>query len=59
MGSRAVADYDQAILIRPDHFEAFYNRGLALADKQEYAKAIADFTTVLRVDPKTPSSLQA
>jgi hypothetical protein len=35
---RAVADYDQAI--RPDYVAAFYNRGLALADKQEYAKAI-------------------
>lgn len=54
---RAVADYDQAILIKPDYVAAFYNRGLALADKKQYAKAISDFTAVLRVDPKNPAVL--
>ena len=54
---RAVADYDQAIAIKPDYVAAFYNRGLALTDKGEYAKAIADFTAVLRVDPKNPTVL--
>jgi len=54
---RAVADYDQAILIKPDYVAAFYNRGLALTDKEEYAKAISDFTAVLRVDPKNPTVL--
>src|ERR1700686_3411397 len=36
---RAVDDYDQAIRIKPDYVAAFYNRGLALADKGEFRKA--------------------
>jgi tetratricopeptide (TPR) repeat protein len=51
---RAVADYDEAIHIKPDYVAAFYNRALALADKHQYEKAIADFTTVLRGDPHNP-----
>ena len=30
----------------------YVNRGLAWADKQEYDKAIADFTEAIRLDPK-------
>jgi tetratricopeptide (TPR) repeat protein len=54
---RAVADYDQAIRLKPGYLAAFYNRGLALADKHQYEKAIADFTTVLRTDPRNPTIL--
>lgn len=53
----AIANYDQAIRIKPDYVAAFYNRGLALADKYQYEKAIADFTTVLHFDPANPTVL--
>jgi tetratricopeptide (TPR) repeat protein len=54
---RAVADYDRAISIKSDFTAAYYNRGLVLADKKQYAKAISDFTTVLQVDPKNAMAL--
>ena len=31
---------------------AYMNRGLAWSNKQEYDKAIADYTEAIRLDPK-------
>jgi tetratricopeptide (TPR) repeat protein len=50
----ALADYDQAIALKPDYLAAYYNRGLALDDKGEHQRAVADFTLVLQADPNNP-----
>jgi tetratricopeptide (TPR) repeat protein len=47
--NRAIADYDQAIQLRPDLAEAYYYRGKAYAKKGEKEKAIADFHKVLEL----------
>jgi tetratricopeptide (TPR) repeat protein len=38
----AIADYDQAIKLKPDFAEAYYNRGNDYAAKGDYDRAIAD-----------------
>ena len=49
---RAIADFDQAIKLNPNHDLAFYNRGLAFRDKGEIDRAVADFGQAIRLDPK-------
>jgi tetratricopeptide (TPR) repeat protein len=47
----AIADYDEAIRLKPDFANAYYSRGLAksaLGDKQG---AIADYTEAIRLNP--------
>ena len=39
---RAIADFDQAIQLKPDYADAYYNRGIAYHDKGDYDRAIAD-----------------
>lgn len=39
----AIADYDQAIKLKPDTAEAYYNRGLIHKERGENQSAIADF----------------
>ena len=46
---RAIADFDQAITLKPDLTDAYYDRGNAYMQKGEKEKAIADFKTVLGV----------
>ena len=36
--ARAIADYDQAIVLQPDDAGAYYNRGHAYADLQEFTR---------------------
>ncbi len=50
--NHAIADYTQAITLRPST-DSFYNsRGLAYAEKQQWNEAIADFTRALNAaDP--------
>ena len=49
--TRAIADYSQAIRLKPDDAGAFYNRGRAYRSQKQYAKAIADFDQVIRLGP--------
>ena len=49
---RAIADYNQALLLNPKSAEAFNNRGNAYNDKGEYDRAIADFNQALLLNPK-------
>src|SRR5262249_35498355 len=48
---KAVADYDQAVGIKQDYAAAINNRGLAKAGKGQYDDAIADFDTVIKLEP--------
>jgi tetratricopeptide (TPR) repeat protein len=49
---QAIADFTQAIRLRPDSANAFGNRGTAYYLKGHYDQAIADFTQAIRLRPK-------
>ncbi len=46
-----LADLNHALAIDPDNACLLYNRGTLYAQKQEYAKAIEDFTRALKGEP--------
>ena len=46
----AIADYDEAICLRPEYGFAFYNRGSAWEEKEDISRAIADHNEALRID---------
>jgi tetratricopeptide (TPR) repeat protein len=49
---KAIADYNQAIRIDPENFNANYNRGLAYTALEQWDKAITDYTRAIRINPK-------
>ena len=48
---RAIADYNQAIRINPNHAGSFSNRGVAHARKGNYDAAIQDYDQAIRIKP--------
>jgi len=57
---KAVSDLSQAILLDPGLADAYHDRGQAYVLKQprDYAKAVADFEAVLRINPNYPKVRQ-
>ena len=47
----ALQYFGDALRIRPSSTEAFYNRGLFLQDAGKLDAAVADYTTLLKLDP--------
>jgi len=47
----AVSDFDWAIRIRPNFFEAYFNRGNAHRDRQKWDAAISDYTKAIDLNP--------
>jgi tetratricopeptide (TPR) repeat protein len=47
----AIADYTEAIRLRPDFAETYYLRGLTYEDLKQYDKAISDYTEAIRLQP--------
>jgi tetratricopeptide (TPR) repeat protein len=47
----AIADYDQAIQLKPDYADAYYNRGIAKSDLGDYQGAIIDYNQVIQLKP--------
>ena len=47
----AVADYDEAIRLKPDDTEAYLNRGIAKAALGRYDDAIADYDEAIHLKP--------
>ena len=45
----AIADYTQAIRLKPNYAEAYYKRGIAKDDLGQYLAAIADYDTAIRL----------
>ena len=45
-----MADFAQAINLKPDYREAYNNRGMVLADNYEYEAAINEFTKAIELD---------
>jgi pSer/pThr/pTyr-binding forkhead associated (FHA) protein len=63
LAAAAVADYEQAIAhynsvleTRPDFYEAWYERGLALEHRGYYPEAIASFDRALSLKPKNDAT---
>ena len=48
---RAMADFDEAIRLRPDSALAYHHRGNAWSGKGEPARALADYEAAIRIDP--------
>jgi tetratricopeptide (TPR) repeat protein len=48
---RAIADYGQALALRPDYAEALVNRGVAWFDKGRYDRVIADCSRAIALRP--------
>ena len=51
----AIADYSEAIRLKPDDPDAFKDRGNAYYDLTQYGKAIADYTEAIRLKPGNPN----
>ena len=47
----AIADYDSAIRLKPDHAKAYYNRGTAKGKLGQHLAAIADYDSAIRLKP--------
>ncbi len=56
--ARAIAEWEQAIRLNPDHAEAHYNLGLAYADAGDHSFAIEELSETLRVEPGDPDTLR-
>jgi len=50
---RALADYDQALKLKPNYGEAFYNRGIAFEHHKIFEKAKAEFVHAYQVGLRT------
>ena len=50
---RAIADFDAALRINPNHMRAYLNRGNANFARRDYDRAIADFGQAIRLEPGT------
>jgi tetratricopeptide (TPR) repeat protein len=53
---QAIADYDRAIALEPDHARAYHNRGVARFDQGDLEGAIADYTQAIALDPDCASA---
>ncbi len=47
----AIADYNQAINIKPDYADAYYNRGIAKKNLGDKQGAIADYNQAINIKP--------
>ena len=47
----AIADYDQALRLDPNHAEAYHHRGIVKHNLGLYGEAIADYDQALQLDP--------
>jgi tetratricopeptide (TPR) repeat protein len=49
----AIADYERALMLVPNHVEVYNKRGLAYYALKEYEKALGDCTRALELNPKS------
>jgi tetratricopeptide (TPR) repeat protein len=49
---KAISDYSEAIRLKPDYADAYYNRGVVYNNyKDDFDKAISDYSEVIRLKP--------
>jgi len=49
---RALRDYDEAIRVQPNNYDALTNRGNAYAHRNELDKSTSDYNEAIRLNPK-------
>ena len=49
--TEAIRNFNTAIAARPEHFEAWFFRGIAKFNLNDYAGSLADFTETIRLHP--------
>lgn len=49
--TEAIRNFNTAIAARPDHFEAWFFRGIAKFNLNDYTGSLADFTETIRLHP--------
>ncbi|WP_414619939.1 tetratricopeptide repeat protein [Calothrix sp. CCY 0018] len=47
----ALADYNKAIQINPNYFDAYFNRALVYSLQKQYELALADFKKAIQINP--------
>ena len=57
--ARALAFYERSIAVRPDDFQAHYNRGVALYRSGERAAAAAAYERAIALEPKLAAAYSA
>ncbi|MFB2877976.1 TPR end-of-group domain-containing protein [Floridanema aerugineum] len=50
----AILAYDEALKLKPDYHDAWYNRGIDLAKLGRFYEAIDSFNKVLEIKPDNP-----
>jgi Flp pilus assembly protein TadD len=55
-GAEAIEAFRAAVRLRPEYGEAHYNLGVALSGAGQYAAALAEFETALRLAPADESA---
>ena len=50
--AKALADYAEAIRLKPDYSDAYNARGIVYFDQGQFDKAIAEYDTALKLNPK-------
>ena len=53
---RALADFNEALRLKPDFALAYHDRGDAFYFKQDYAASIKDLDEAIRLDPKSANA---
>ena len=53
----AIQDYNQSLLLRPNHVNTLVERGIANFGANQYAAARLDFEAVIRVEPASAKAL--
>jgi tetratricopeptide (TPR) repeat protein len=54
--SQAIRDFNEAIRINPNFYEAYYSRAVAYKEKGDRQRALADSMTARRLDPSAESA---
>lgn len=52
----AIADFNEAIELKPKRADAYYNRGTANGHKGDYDRAIADYSKAIELNAKYVSA---
>ncbi|BAZ39569.1 TPR repeat-containing protein [Calothrix sp. NIES-4101] len=52
----AISSYDEAVKIKPDYYQAWYNRGLALRHLERFEDAVVSFDKALQIKPDFDSA---
>ena len=50
----AIADYNEAIELKPDAAPIYHNRGIVYLTKREFDRAIDDYSRVIELNPDSP-----